>query len=206
MVGPIVELWDCLQAWRERKWKTHFGARSSEGRLGSGWNVGIVWITNCLCCRGHHFLLDIVLSELGWMVTLTQLRICSVHGICISAYGLRAEWPKHRLGLHSEMIQCILSYLKSHYLNLFHLSFFSKKILCLFMSFLLSLKFLLVANRFLSVLWLPCWRIWYYSAHCDMLNRRRLLQNACLRILLFIIWEFHIYNIFKSYPLSANNL
>lgn len=138
MVGPIVELWDCLRAWRERKWKTHFGARSSEGKLGSGWNVGIVWITNCLCCRGHHFLLDIVLSELGWMVTLTQLRICSVHGICISACGLRAEWPKHRLGLHSEMIQCILSYLKPHYLNLFHLSFFKKNLMSLHV---FSLKF-----------------------------------------------------------------
>lgn len=122
MVGPIVEPWGYLRAWRERKWKTQFGARSSEGRLGSGWNDGTLWITSCLCFRSCHFPLDIVLSELGWMVTLTQLHRCSVHVIRISSCGLRAEWPKHRLALHSEIIQCILLYLKLHYLNLFHLS------------------------------------------------------------------------------------
>lgn len=81
-----------MWAWRERKWKTHFGARISQVWLRTWWNDGIVWITSCPCCRSCHFPLDIVLSEMGWAVTLTQVSICYLYGMCIFACGLRQRF------------------------------------------------------------------------------------------------------------------
>lgn len=153
------------------------------------WNDGIVWIISYSSCRHYHFPLDIVLSELGQVVTLTQLSICSVYGICIFACGWRAEWPKQKLDLYSEMIQCIILYPKLHY----SVSLFLKS--HLFLSFFSSLKFLSLANIFLSMLCLPYWSNWHYSIdkrlHCYVLSRRMLLQDACLRIILLLIWSFH---------------